>query len=136
MEKLEALAKFLNCEQSEIANIDDCTFEHGKEEYLVLTDEEADEKSNEEIKNLLWTFKASFILEQCDLPYELEDGLQAAQEKQCESANDWIERLVEKTCGLDSFVQSAISADGRGHFLNSYDGSENEQDDYFIYRTN
>lgn len=35
-----------------------------------------------------------------------------------------------------AFVNDAIDADGRGHFIALYDGYENEQDGYFIYRQN
>ena len=51
-------------------------------------------------------------------------------------------RIIEKTCGLDDFVDSAIGSDGRGSFMGSYDGHETEiLDDisgeyYYIYRTN
>jgi hypothetical protein len=31
-------------------------------------------------------------------------------------------------------MKDAISTDGRGHFISSYDGEENEQGDYYIYR--
>jgi hypothetical protein len=44
--------------------------------------------------------------------------------------------MVKGTCGLDSFVESAISADGRGRFLASYDGAESEENGYYIYRIN
>lgn len=29
-----------------------------------------------------------------------------------------------------------INADGRGHFISYYDGNENEQNGFFIYRLN
>ncbi len=45
----------------------------------------------------------------------------------CESNNDVIYNTIEKTCGIDEFVKAAISADGRGHFMSSYDGEENEE---------
>jgi hypothetical protein len=110
---------------------------HGRAEYAVGTDEEADEAAAEAVKESLWAFNASFILSECDLPHELEEGIQALQEKKCEGANDAILALVEKTCGLESFVESAISADGRGHFLASYDGDEMElQDGYVAFRIN
>ncbi len=53
-----------------------------------------------------------------------------------ERSNDAVLSLVERTCGLDDFVEDAVSADGRGHFLSHYDGEENEQGEYFIYRLN
>ena len=37
---------------------------------------------------------------------------------------------------MDELIEEAVSLDGRGHFLASYDGHENEHNDYFIYRTN
>ena len=55
------------------------------------------------------------------------------QEKHCESANDTILALIDD---LDEFVQDAISSDGRGHFLSSYDGEEVETENYYIYRIN
>jgi hypothetical protein len=111
-------------------------FDVDGEEWLVCTDSEADETAKVYIKDSLWAFNASFILCECGLDSSGEDSLKAMQEKSCESANDFIKSLVEKTCGLDSFVESAISADGRGHFLSSYDGEEVELGEYFGYRTN
>ena len=37
---------------------------------------------------------------------------------------------------FDDFVEDAVRADGRGHFLAGYDGNENEQGDFYLYRTN
>ena len=113
-------------------------------DYLVLTDSEANEKVAEYIKDSLWAFNANFILSECGLDLSGVDSLRAMQEKACESANDFILSLVEKTCGLASFVDSAISMDGRGHFLSPYDGNETEvsykagkkTDFLYIYRQN
>jgi len=47
---------------------------------------------------------------------------------------------VQKLDDIDSFVDAAISADGRGHFMSSYDGNENEEEvngtTFYIYRIN
>jgi hypothetical protein len=51
----------------------------------------------------------------------------------CESANPIIEALIED---MDHFVSDAISSDGRGHFISRYDGEENEEGEFYIYRTN
>ena len=126
--KHRALAEFLNIDLEDVDSYED--------DYLVLTDDEADEAVREYIKDSVWAFNASFILCECGLDGSGEDSLKAMQEKSCESANDFILSLIEKTCGLDEFVDSAVCADGRGHFLSSYDGEENEQGEYFIYRTN
>ena len=104
-------------------------------EYLMLTDEEADQVAQEYIENSLWAFNAEFILEICglDSSSNIIRSLRKMQEDSCEGCNDFICALVEGTCGIDEFVNQAISADGRGHFLSSYDGEEGEQDGFFIY---
>jgi hypothetical protein len=100
--------------------------------YGVYTDEEADEKAAEYIKESVWAFNADFI---CGYGSPLSPMVKAYQEKECEGANDAILELITD---LDDFVQRAISADGRGHFLSSYDGEENEEtvngETYYIYR--
>ena len=64
----------------------------------------------------------------------------SALSEKCESGNTAILALVEKTCGLDALVDSAVKADGYGHFLSSYDGKEGRVsvggENYFIYRIN
>jgi hypothetical protein len=139
--KLEALASFLGCDSEELTQtkwsyygLD--SFELGSKEYAIGTDSEADEACAEYIRASAWSFRASFILGECGLPYQLEEAISSWQAKECESANDGMVSLIEKTCGIDSFIQSAISADGRGHFLSSYDGEENEEGEFFIYRIN
>ena len=112
-------------------------FSNGSQEYAVGTDKEANEACKEYIKDSTWAFRSSFICEYCNLPQELAEALEAMQSKKCEGANDSILALIEKTeGGLDGFAEEAISADGRGHFLSSYDGNENEKDGFFIYRIN
>lgn len=108
----------------------------GRAEYAVGTDEEADAACREYVESSAWAFNASFVLSECGLPSELEDAIQAFQSKECESANDAIVALIEKTCGMEAFTESAISADGRGHFLASYDGDEMElAGNLYAYRT-
>ena len=104
-------------------------------EYLVLTEGEANELAAAYIANSLWVFNAEFILEVCGLYSEsnVTRSLRMMQEGSCEGYNAFIRALVDGTCGLDRFVQEAIDADGRGHFLSSYDGEEGEQGEYFIY---
>lgn len=134
MKKIQALANFLGEDQEEInqSSYNENLFEYGNQEYLVLTDEEADEEVKEYIKETLWAFNASFLADETDMPKEIFEALQP----KCEGANEAILKLVEKTCGLDEFVESAVQSDGRGHFLSTYDGEENEEEKYFIYRTN
>lgn len=140
-EKAASLAKFLEIPENEVASqiCDHYGMTHfltDEGEYAIATDTEADEAAKEAVLDSLWAFNSSFILSQCDLPEELEEGLKSAQEKQCESANEWILALVKKCCGIQAFVDAAIQADGRGHFLAGYDNEENEVRGYYIYRTN
>jgi len=137
---VEALADFVECDPSEIEQFDLPyygmeVFSVGNKRYAVGTDKEADEACKEYIKDSAWAFRSSFICEYCNLPQELAEALEAMQSKKCESANDSILALIDKTDGgLDGFVEEAVSADGRGHFLSSYDGNENEKDGFYIYR--
>jgi len=132
-----ALAAYLDCEPSEL---DECiydsygmtTFDYGNQQYAIGTDEEADTACEEYIKDSVWAFNASFLASETGLPEEM---FAFASEK-CEDANGPILQVIEQSCGLGAFVGSAMMADGRGHFLSSYDGEEQEHGDYFIYRVN
>lgn len=124
---VQALATFLKIDEDEAQDLID------QDNYLVLTDDEADEKAAEYIKDTLWAFNASFIIENSDLPWEAEEMIKSFQEAKCEGANDTIAAMITD---IEAFIEAAISADGRGHFMSSYDGEENEQCEYFIYRMN
>ena len=108
-------------------------------EYYVLTDEQADERVKKEIENSLWAFNADFVIQHCKNYDEMDqwevesavESLRHAQENCCESANGLVFALIDD---MDEFVEDAINADGRGHFISRYDGVENEQDDFYIYR--
>lgn len=140
IDREKQIALYKHLKENESYSMKEAYDEKENDDYLVLTDDEADEQAKEYIKESLWAFNTSFILGECGLDLSGEDSLKHMQEKSCEGANDFILSLVEKTCGLESFVDSAISADGRGHFLSPYDGEENEINVngtmYFIYRIN
>jgi hypothetical protein len=130
MTKIEALAKHLETEVDNLKENDDCNFEDGGNSYMVLTDEEADDKAKEYIIDSLWAFNASFLASHCDLDQDVIESIQANEK--CESNNPVFKKLIND---LDHFVSDAISADGRAHFLHTYDGEENEVGEFFIYRT-
>ena len=71
----------------------------------------------------MWAFNDEFLAEMTGLPAVIFKALQP----QCENSNDAVLALVDKTCGLEDFAQTAIDADGRGHFLATYDGEEHEE---------
>lgn len=139
MKKALALMNYLNKKGLNEENIkewyDSCIF-MVQGEYMVLSEHERYEKTKEYIRETLWAFSPSFLSKETGLPEEVFSALS----EKCESGNDAILALVEKTCGLDAFVKAAVGADGYGHFLASYDGREGkvtvEGEDYFIYRIN
>ena len=115
------------------------------DEYLVMDDDRAYATAYHEISQLLWAFNTDFILDHLkdDIKYgddpvdldELKAGIDIVKEKLCEGANAIIRALIED---LEDFVDDAIAADGRGHFISSYDGEEHEVtvdgETYYIYR--
>ena len=139
--KARALANFLEVGLEEITEGTYCdnSLACDGAEYMVLTDEQADEKAREEILNSLWAFNADFVISHCknysDMDqYEVESAIESlryAQGNCCENANGLVRALI---ADIDEFVEDAIDADGRGHFIAYYDGVENEQDGYYIYR--
>jgi hypothetical protein len=133
MTKIEELAKYLEVEADDLTEDYEDTFRDGKGEYLVLTDEEADEKAKEYILDSVWAFNANFLAAHCleGIGLEVIEAIQANE--RCESNNKALLALIED---VDHFLDDAIKADGRGHFLSSYDGEENEAGEFYIYRTN
>lgn len=129
-----------NCTEIELLEADD-----ERDGYICLTDDEAETKCAEYIKDSLWAFNADFIIQHSKLPYEAKEMIESFQRDKCEGANDTIEAIIED---VDGFIDAAISADGRGHFMNTYDGHENEQETdvwglgdnaderFYIYRMN
>lgn len=103
--------------------------------YIVLTDEEAIEKAGEYIKQSLWAFNPSFLSGETGISIRMFEAL--AENGKYESNNEAIESCIDD---MDSFIESAISADGRGHFISSYNGQENEEtvneQVFYIYRMN
>jgi hypothetical protein len=117
----------------EAVSYDDKMFEAGGGEYLVLTDAEADERVKDSIKDSVWAFRPSFLAEFLDMP-EAEEMFAGFQEAKSEGANSAFVKMIGNR--MDEFVQDAVSADGRGHFLSGYDGDEAQEGEFFIYRTN
>lgn len=146
----EALANYLGMEKPEKDLIQkdisqDNVYTVGRSEYLVLTDEEADKRAREDIERSLWAFNADFILRHnsnCSSMDNWEydaaiEALKEAQGKSCENLNGLVRCLISN---MDEFVEDAICEDGRGNFLASYDGYENEETvdevTYYIYQLN
>tara|TARA_Y100001938_G_C7933492_1_gene350528 strand:+ start:134 stop:613 length:480 start_codon:yes stop_codon:yes gene_type:complete len=127
-------------------SVDDAESYIDDQDYLVLTDEEADQEVYDYIKESVWAFKPSFL--SAHTGYIKESVFELLQ-KDCEGANDAIMSMIKD---FDHFVDDAVSCDGRGHFLSGYDGNEHEvpylsvvredmcykteKTTYYIYRRN
>ena len=106
-------------------------------DYLVYTDEEADEAVREYIEETVWAFSPSFLQAHTDVSI---GTIREMQEKMSPSVNEAIIAMIKD---FDNFVDDAIASDGRGHFLAQYDHEENyvsfsnkegKNVTYFIYR--
>ena len=89
------------------------------DDYLVLTDEQADDWVHDEIAEMVWAFTPSFLRAHTGVT---EEAIKKLQEM-CEDANEPLTAMIRD---FDSFVEDAVRSDGRGHFLSGYDGNEHE----------
>jgi hypothetical protein len=120
------------------ADYDEAQNNIDSEDYLVYTDEEADEAVREHIEEMVWAFNASFLQAHTGVDA---DAIKKIQEMS-EGANEPLKAMIKD---FDHFVEDAVKCDGRGHFLASYDHEENEitfnvmchsSTTYYIYRRN
>ena len=100
-------------------SVDDAESYINDDDYLVLTDEEADDRAHDEIAEMVWAFRPSFLVAHTGVTEEAIEKLQ----EMCEGANDALTSMIKD---FDHFVADAVSSDGRGHFLSGYDGNEHE----------
>ena len=107
-------------------------------EFLVCSDRAADQKARTRVRVSLWAFRPEFIGRHTKgrpLDKRATDALGEPQEKLCEDSNELIFSMLSS---FKSFWREAVAADGRGHFLSSWDGNEHEVRvngvSYFIYR--
>lgn len=147
--KLEALkAHLIDCENFTEEEAEELEYDSrfncftcGSWEYKVFTEDEADEAVKADILGSLWAFNPDFILRHTafyqqsteDEDDAFIESLENLQCNICEGANAIVKALIED---MDAFVSDAVDADGRGHFLATYDGEELEVGDFFAYRIN
>lgn len=133
MTKQQALANFLEVNESDIEiNNDEYILSNG-DSYFVLDDLEADEYARSEIEEMLWAFNADFLASYTGLHKAVFESLAGGYEK----SNEAIMALINNAGSMDEFVQECMDADGRGHFVANYDGEEIElENDYYAYRVN
>ena len=125
-----ALAYHLN---NDSPDYDDAYTGISNGDYLVLTDEEAEEAVREDIDGMVWAFNPSFLSVHTGVDEYVFESLV----DNCEANNDSYKAMIKD---FDYFVEEAVRTDGRGHFLASYDHEENEITfngiTYYIYRRN
>ena len=120
----------------EVSSYDASLFIVEDSEYLVLTDEEANERCRDYILENLWAFRANFLVSHIPLSGNFKmitQCIEDMQAKMCESCNELLLAMIRDT---DELIEDAIQADGRGHFLSSYDSEEREEGEFFIYQIN
>ncbi len=129
----EAVALALHRGKLTASELEDAQHEIDMEDTLVLTNEEADEMVRDYIEETVWAFTPSFLQAHTGVDA---DAIAIIQ-KECEGANEPLKAMIKD---FDHFVEDAVSCDGRGHFLASYDHEENHVQindiDYYIYRRN
>lgn len=136
-EKVKALKNHLDLNDEEVNQMtfDGYQFNLGNKSYFVLTDDEAEEKAKDYIRDSVWAFNPSFLASHAK--DGVEENVFKSLSELCESSNDAVLSLIDD---FDDFVGDAISSDGRGHFISQYDGEESIEEingtEYFIYRTN
>ena len=127
--KIQTMAELVECDvdQVDVATYDGNVFSCGSLEYLILTDEEADQVAEDYIKDSVWAFNPSFLASHTGIDEEIFEMLQ----DKCEDSN---EVILNSITDIDGFIDDAIDRDGIAHFLSTYDGEEEELNDFFIYR--
>lgn len=110
---------------------------NGREEWIVCTDSEANDRVEDYIRESVWAFKAWFIADYVPDGISIRD-IESIQGARYEDANSVILALINAGDGIDAFVRDAIDTDGRGHFMSGYDGEEVEVSTafgtFYLYR--
>jgi hypothetical protein len=133
--KAQALADHLGEDIIMIDGTDGENFSFRHTEYLVLTQEEAEQKASDYIRESLWAFRTEFIA--AHTKKGLTDAcIEALNQMQVELGEDCQPILDALIDDMDAFIKDAISVDGLAHFLATYDGEENEKNGYLIFRIN
>lgn len=126
IEKLdvEALREFVKTNKLEydLYGLPIIRLENGEEYAIALDDCVAFAACETYIEESLFAFTPSFMAGMTNIPIEIFEAL--SKTSLCESLNPAYMACIEQTCGFVDFVDAAIRADGRGHFLGIFDGEE------------
>ena len=109
-------------------------------EYSVCTDDQATAEAVADVTDSLWAFRSEFLRDY--VPALRDDRALAAfdrmREVLCEDGNELVRAMVGDR--FAELMSDAIAADGRGHFLASYDGAERKVtragQTFYVYRRN
>lgn len=104
-------------------------FEYDSIEYAIGDDRDATQAATCYIKDSVWAFNSDFL--QYHISALDSEDIDNLRGDRCEDANSTLLKLIDD---MDYFVNDAITSDGRGHFINSYDGNEIDYDNCVIYR--
>jgi len=128
----ETIETLRNCNEYEYDYFGLPVFSIGGCEYAIASDEdEANEACKEYIKESVWAFNADFLADYIETLNA--DDINRLRGDSCESCNDAMLKLIDD---FDAFADDAISADGLGHFLASYDGECGKIGSFHLFRLN
>jgi|WetSurMetagenome_2_1015567.scaffolds.fasta_scaffold666587_1 hypothetical protein len=112
--------------------------EDKRTEWFVVHEKDYSHLLTETIISTAWAFKPEFLAK---LTGHSQVGFEELSKSNlCENLNEFYVTIINLTCGMKKFVDTAVETDGPGHYLASYDGIERKYKagrvTYFIYRSN
>lgn len=103
----------------------------GSEWAVTNSSGELETACKEYIRQTIWAFNADFLA--CHIDGLTAEDVNNLRGDKCEDINEAFYKLLDD---FDSFAEDAISADGIGHLMGSYDGELREWGDVFAIRIN
>jgi len=101
----------------------------GEEWAVAEGEEEANKAARPAVEDSICYFRPDFLAAHSDVPEEVFVFLAS----KCFDNNEAYKSMIYD---VDDFIDDAIDADGRGHFLNTYNSKEYEIGEYFLYQIN
>jgi len=132
------LANHIGCDINAIKESEDKKnlFEFGKSDYLVLTNEEANEEAKLQIRDSIWSFDSSLIMKHLKIEISAKI-IEKVQSAMCPHCTLLLFALIND---IDAFYKDILNEFNRGYFIAfhdslefiTYDFEENKR--YYIYR--
>lgn len=138
------VAQYLDCDPQDVEEQDYDhfglkVFSDGDNEVAIGNESEVEAAIAECIEQEAWSFNSDFVARHSKNGYstELDKAIKMVQEDMSEDAQDLVIAVIEN---LETFIEDAVSEDGRGMFLNRNDNTEDEVKykgvTYYCYRIN